>query len=173
MEKQKFGVESGSSKVLKLLALVLGMGAAEQAMAQVPMEQLVKEAKVIEMQLSENAAKKGKQLLVNGVPAVAIDNDSSKLQVRYLDNERTKPISFLIYKNKKYFWDSDADGKIDGIYVDKNENEGKMPSEEEYMKVKLTIMSGGPSQTELDLGDMMNKGKGNKYIYFRKNEVRN
>lgn len=166
MEKFKNKLEGLSSKIIKLLTLVVGLSAAEQAFSQVPIEQLIKEAKAIELQLSENAAKNGELSLINNFPAATISNDSSRLQVRYSDNQRTKPVSVLMYKNKKYYWDSNTDGKIDGIYVDKNENGGKMPTDEEFMQAKLMIMSGGPSQTELDLGDMMNEGKGNNFVFF-------
>lgn len=165
MENFKNKLDGVSSKILKLLTLVVGLSAAEQAVSQVPIEQLIIEAKAIEIKLSENAVKNGQLSLINNFPAATISNDSSRVQFRYSDTQRTKPVSVLMYKNKRYYWDSNSDGKIDGIYIDNNEDSGKMPTDEEFMQVKLLIMSGGPSQTELELSDMMNEGKGNNYVF--------
>jgi hypothetical protein len=149
---------------------VVGLTVAEKAFSQVPMEQLIQEAKVIEMKISENASKNGQYGLINGVPFASIDNDSTRLQVRYSDSQRTKPISVLMYKNKTYYWDGNFDGKIDGLYIDKNEEE--MPTEEEFMRAKLIIMKGGVSQVELNLDDMMHEGKGNNFVFFNLDDNR-
>lgn len=164
MENFKSKSEGLSSKIIKLLTLVVGLTVAEKAFSQVPMEQLIQEAKVIEMKISENAAKNGQHGLTNGVAFASIDTDSTRLQVRYSDEQRTKPISVLMYKNKTYYWDGNVDGKIDGLYIDKNQ--GEMPTDEEFMRAKLIIMKGGVSQVELDLGDRMQEGKGNNFVFF-------
>jgi len=170
MENLKLAAEGLSSKVLKILALAISLGAAEQAYSQIPMEQLVKEAKVIELKLSEDAAKRGELSLLNNIPAATLSNDSSRLQVTYSDNERTKPTGFLVCKNKTYMWDKNVDGKADGVYIDKNDNGEKKPTDEEFLKTQITIVKGGPEQTELELSDMMNDGKGNHFVYFNLDE---
>ena len=166
MENYKNKLDGLSSKIIKLLTLIVGLSAVEQAFSQTSMEQLIKEAKLIEIKLSENATKNGQLSFINNFPAATISNDSSRIQVRYSDSQRTNLISVLMYKNKKYYWDSNSDGKIDGVYMDKSENNEKVPTDEEFLQTELTMMSGGPSQTKLDLSDMMNEGKGNNFVYF-------
>lgn len=162
MENFKNAIETIPSKTLKLLALVVGLSTAGEAFSQTSMEQLLKEAKTIEMEISQNAIKNGKVGFVNHLPAATITNSSGRAEVVYADNERTKPVSFLVCKDKNYYWDGNADGKIDAIYLDKNENTGKNLTDEEFMKAGLMIRAGGPSQEELDLSDMTNE----KFVFF-------
>ncbi len=168
MENFKSRVEGLSSKIVKLLSMVVVMGLSETAFSQeklVNMEELKSLAKKYEISISENVAKNGEKSTINYAPAATLNDGNSIVQVIYTNDQRTDASSFLIYKDGKCFYDKEADGKIDGVYVDKKDNPKEIPTSDELLKTRLTIVSGGPSQDELEVMDMMPDG-GDKFVYF-------
>jgi hypothetical protein len=164
----KSRVEGLSSKMVALLSMITVMGLSEPAFSQekpVNMEELKSLAKKYEISISDNVAKNGEKSIINYAPAATLNDGTSIVQVIYTNDQRTDASSFLIYKDGKCFYDKEADGKIDGVYVDKKDNAKEIPTSDELLKTRLTIVSGGPTQTELDLVDMMPDG-GDKFVYF-------
>lgn len=152
MENFKKTVEvKGLSKVMKIFMLMVGMGAAGNAFSQekvANMEQLIKDAKQIELVLSEQVVKTGSIGNYNGVFSAEKHDDSRTATVFYSNEKRTEPITVFIGKGNFYYLDKNADGKVDAVYIDKN----KIPAQIEEASMKaLMSMSGEITQTELDL----------------------
>lgn len=157
MEKFKINkIENSiSSKLLKLLILATGMAIAEKAVSQESMEHLIVKAKKYEMNISGLVAQKGELFLENGIPSAELVSDSGIMRVNFTDDSRTNPESIFMCEKGVYYWDINADGKIDEVYVNKKENYKEKPTGEEFRQTKLTM--GNPTQTELDLSDMTGK----------------
>lgn len=113
-------------------------------------EQLIKDAKVYETELSQKVAEKGMIGTSNNLPFAQINDALRISKVIYKDSKRTEATYHLIGKGNVYYIDKDADGKLDLVYIDKNETPSKM--EEGSMDAMLANRE--ITQTELDLSNM-------------------
>ena len=138
---------------LKLLGLlgILSVTTVE-VNAQTSPEQLIKDAKMKEMKLSDNVAIKGKVFsTLNNYKGAQLQEGNATERVIYADGEAMKvPKSIIIYKDGKAYLDENADGKVDVVYVNRDYKAGENLSDIEFSKIVLT-MGNGPEQTALDL----------------------
>lgn len=143
----------GLSKIIKLLTLVVGMGAASSAFSQEKvsnMEQLIKDTKMYETELSQKVAEKGVIGNINSSPSAEISDALRISKVIYKDNKRNEATYYLVGKGNVYYIDKDADGKLDLVYIDKNEK----PSQAEEGAMDAMLANREITQTELDLSNM-------------------
>ncbi|MFA5827674.1 MAG: hypothetical protein WC839_04270 [Candidatus Paceibacterota bacterium] len=157
MENFKSKIElKGLSKIIKLLTLAVGIGVASNSYAQESidksMEQLIKEAKTIELTISDKAKEKGELGTSNNHPSARIIDKLRISEIIYSDAQRTNPVNVLVGGNGIYYFDRGADGELDGVYLDRSETPKEI--EEGSMKALIAIES-EITQTELDLSEDM------------------
>jgi hypothetical protein len=155
----------GVSKAIKLLTLLIGMGAAENSLAQEKvssLEQLIQDAKKYEMSISDKAKEKGQIGNMNLNPFATIGDESKISEIIYSDSQRQKIANVLVGSNNFYYLDSNGDGEIDAVYIDKD----KTPKEigEGVMDARMS-MEGEITRAELVTSDMMGE-----FVCFKLNE---
>lgn len=147
--------------LLFILSLVVVSNNVVNAQKLDSLKQLTSEALNYELIISKKVANQGETFYSNYQPAAKFVNKITKsvIKVIYADEERTKPINFIIWKDGKYFWDKTGNGSVDGILIDQRDDSKALPNTESFMKTEITMAN--PTQTELDLSDMM----GIKFMY--------
>lgn len=154
MEKSRPSVEvSGISKIIKLWTLIVGMTVATSAFSQEKMsniEQLIKDAKMYATELSQKVVEKGMIGTSNYLPSAQIYDDLRISKVIYKDSKRTEATYYLIGEKNFYYIDKDADGKLDLVYIDRNEK----PLKVEEGSMHAMLANNEITQTELNLSNM-------------------
>ena len=134
----------------------------------VPSIQIINEDTVVrslELKFAKIAVTSGHLGYVNGyIPSAEFSNDSITVEVLFTSSKRDTPYDFLIMKGDRLFLDSDMDGIIDVVYV--NKTPGGLSSSDHKATAELKIRVGSVTDTEIDLEESMQSMGANEFALF-------